>query len=109
MRVVLSLLIATLAWVNIGLAQESDCRKCVRDKLQTAKAKAVAGTALGAMGGATGLLPGAVCGAILGLTTAGVDSLIELSECESTCKAEAQKRHDPQAKKCDDLMAKVKK
>jgi hypothetical protein len=87
---------------------QGECRKCVAEKLEGASAKAAAGAALGAVGGAAGSLPGSVCGAIIGAVAAGLDMLIDVSQCDRICRTEASRRKDPEAAKCEQLMNRVK-
>jgi hypothetical protein len=83
---VIALLLATvfITVCDQSFAQNA-CRQCIKDKLESAKAKTLAAVAIGALGGAKGGLPGAACGAVLGAVAAGVDTLVELGGCERTC------------------------
>ncbi|WP_315795704.1 hypothetical protein [Bradyrhizobium sp. SZCCHNRI3043] len=91
---------------SVVLGQD-DCHACLRQKLETAKAKAVAATAIGALGGARAGAVGAACGAILGAVAGGVDALIELGQCSQICKQELAAKKDPESGKCEELLKKV--
>lgn len=87
---------------------ENQCRVCLQEKLQGAKAKTVAGAALGALGGAKAGAIGAACGAIIGAVGANVNILVELTTCEQKCLAEVNSSNDP-SKKCEALLTAVKR
>ena len=90
-------------------AQGSQCRKCVNDALQGSTEKALAATALGAIGGlAVGSLPGAVCGAVIGAVGAAIDKMIEVSNCEKVCVEEANTKKDVRADKCSEMATKAR-
>jgi uncharacterized membrane protein len=102
--------IALAAGVGEPSYAQTACRQCIRDKLETAKVKALAAIAIGALGGAkVGNLPGAACGAVLGAVAASVDALVELGGCDKICTDEATALKDKDKGQCDELMKKVKK
>jgi hypothetical protein len=85
----------------------SECRKCLREKLDGSQSKAAATAALGAIAGSKEGALGAMCGAIIGAAGSEISTLIEIGGCKSICQKEATLTVDPN-RNCEKLLTKAK-
>ena len=99
-----------LAIFSAGLAirpvyAEGECKACLRDKLDGVRSKDALDALVAAGGGATGVLPGVACAAVLGGGGPTIANLqVEVAKCADVCRAEAKARNDASAGSCTDLV-----